>query len=293
MVKSKKSIVVFGKNGQLGRSLQDACHELPDTFSFIFLDRTDGDICNIEHLKAIKKKYNPSYIINCAAYTAVDNAEEEQTQCYKVNEIGVKNIAEVFGKSACIIHYSTDYVYNTNIGFPLYVKDKLEPISVYAKSKLKGEEALKSLAKRHIIIRTSWVYSQYGNNFVKTMLKLALKTNEINVVEDQIGAPTFARDIADATFKIIQKIELNPSNKKYYGIFNYANEGTISWYDFAKYIFAFRNIDMKVNNIPTTSYPLPASRPRWSKMNLSKIKRTFNLEIPHWTLSLKKCLSQL
>jgi dTDP-4-dehydrorhamnose reductase len=291
MSNHKKTIVLFGKNGQLGKSFEALRDDIEEKYQFISFGKVDGDITNIDLLKSIREKINPDFIINCAAYTAVDKAEAEPESCDLVNFVGIKNIVEIFGNSSTIIHYSTDYVYHTNDILPLYEKSITQPISVYAKSKLKGENALIEKAKKFLIIRTSWVYSPFGNNFVKTMIRLASERDKLSIVDDQIGAPTYAPDLAEDTFKILDKLSSSNSPEKFNGIYNYANEGTISWYDFAKAIFKNLNVEISLIKIKSKDYPTAAIRPYWSKMNLSKIKSTFDLQISHWLISLKKCLS--
>ena len=226
--------------------------------------------------------------MNCAAYTAVDRAEEEKMLCAAVNTDAVKNLAMAAdANGAKIIHISTDYVFDGTNHRPYRESDKVNPISQYGTTKRKGETLLLALAPQAIIIRTAWLYSAHGKNFVKTMLRLADSQPEIKVVCDQIGTPTFARDLASAVVKVLQSHQWVP------GIYHFTDEGAASWYDFAKAIFRIAGKDVKVTPIPTEDYPTPASRPSYSILDRTRIKATYGIEIPHWEEALADCLRQL
>ena len=289
-------ILVTGKNGQLGRSIQKIVgtdtkiDNNQSSNDFIFVGREELDLSsegNISHYFNNNDKFD--VIINCAAYTAVDRAEEEQELANQVNHLAVKQLAGIAKEQiAKLIQISTDYVFDGESDKPYIETDETSPINVYGKTKLAGEQALKEIMPTDaIIIRTSWLYSEYGNNFVKTMLKLGKERNELNVVSDQIGSPTYATDLAEAILKII-------SNKNYQNkeqlteIYHYSNEGEISWYDFTKEIFKLAKIDCKVSPITTEQYPTPANRPRNSLIDSNKIMQLFDINTPFWKDSLKR-----
>ncbi len=292
-MKVKSCIVLFGKSGQLGQSFEELRSLIDGDFEFYSFSRKEADILKLNELQTIKEKYRPNYIINCAAYTAVDKAESQVEESIQVNKTGIANLVEIFGEDARIIHYSTDYVYNLETIFPLLELDHCSPSGQYATSKYLGEKELFLTQDKHILIRTSWVYSPYGTNFVKTMLRLAKQNKEIRVVGDQIGGPTYALDLAEATIQILKYLDEAGLSYSFGGIYNYANEGTISWYDFAKSIFKISGLDINIKKINSEEYPTAAKRPKWSKMNLNKIKATFDIVIPHWRASLKKCLDKI
>jgi len=284
----QKMILITGSNGQLGKELQVVSLKYPE-YHFIFGTRTDYNVGNkdiIDKVVALR----PNYIINCAAYTAVDKAEGEVNESFAANADACKWLTEAAQNiGACIIHISSDYVYHIEKWGVLSESDVPNPQSVYSTSKYKGEEYVRNYPK-HIILRTSWVYSAYGNNFVKTMLKLGNIKNELTIVHDQIGAPTYAADLATAILQIIDQIENSNKQDDLYGTYNYSNEGAISWLDFAAAIF--EEADLKVTLSPTTTalYNAPAPRPLWSVMSKSKIKNAFKLDIPHWRDGLRRCL---
>lgn len=283
-----KTILVTGSNGQLGNEIQNLAKDISD-FDFIFTDVETLDITDEIDLSYFFENNKIDYIINCAAYTAVDKAEEELELSNKINHLAIKNLIS-FSKENKIkfITISTDYVFDGKNFKPYNENDNTSPNSAYGKTKLNGEiEALKY--ENSIIIRTSWLYSHYGPNFVKTMLNLGEKNSELNIIYDQIGTPTYAADLAEA---IIEIIEFSENNEFISGIYNYSNEGVTSWYDFAKKIFNLTNTNCKVNPIETKDYPTPAERPHYSILNKSKIKNTFNLFIPYWEDSLAECLKE-
>lgn len=286
-----KKILITGSNGQLGMELRDASLDY-DQYHYTFGTRENYDIVNPDIIDKVRT-LNPDYIINCAAFTAVDKAEDQKEEAFLANAEACKLLAEAaYDVDACLIHISSDYVYHIEKFGVLVESDALNPQSVYAVSKLKGEDYVSKYPK-HIIIRTSWVYSSYGNNFVKTMLKLGVLKDELTIVHDQIGAPTYAADLAGAILEIIDYLEQADSKNELYGTYNYSNEGAISWKDFAAAIF--EESDMKVALSPTTTllYNAPASRPLWSVMSKSKIKNAFFVETPHWRDGLRRCLLAL
>ncbi len=294
-------ILVTGKNGQLGKSINkivntgNGKNNYQQDNEFIFVGREEIDLSSESDINRYFDSNNKfDIIINCAAYTAVDKAEKEQELANQVNNLAVKQLANIANEQkAKSIHVSTDYVFDGESSKPYIEMDAVNPINVYGKTKLSGEKALQeAMPNNAIIIRTSWVYSEFGNNFVKTMLRLGQERNELNVVNDQIGSPTYATDLAEVILKII-------SNKNYQNkeqsteIYHYSNEGKISWYDFAKEIFKLAEIDCKVNPIATEQYPTPAKRPRNTLMSKDKIIEEFSLEILGWKASLNTCITTL
>ena len=287
-------VLVTGANGQLGQSLQFIASNYPE-FHFVFCASSDLDITNLENCQAIFSKTQPQYCINAAAYTAVDKAESEPEKAYLINVIGAKNLAEVSKKhNTILLHISTDFVFDGNrvvtsseVGMPYTEEDIPNPTGVYGQTKLDGEKAIQAVFDNYYIIRTSWIYSQFGNNFMKTMLRLASERDSISVVNDQIGTPTNAVDLAESLMKIICHPERNRGTINNYGIYNFSNEGQCSWYDFAKKIFEINNITIDLKPIPTSSFPTAAKRPKYSVLDKSKIKNTFGIEIKSWEESLK------
>lgn len=276
------TILVTGGNGQLASCIKDVEKNYND-LNVIYTDYLELDICDLNQVEGF---FNPNnqidYCINCAAYTAVDKAETEVDKAFEINATGAKNLAlacKQFGIT--LIHISTDFVFDGEKSEPYIETDVAKPISIYGASKLQGEAEIQQILKEYFIIRTSWLYSEYGQNFMKTMLKLAETRDEIGVVFDQIGTPTYAGDLAKLIFKII---ELKSKN---YGIYHYSNEGSISWFDFAKAIFEVSQVKIKLNPLPTTSYPTAAKRPMYSVMDKSNIKNKFGIQIPFWKESLK------
>jgi dTDP-4-dehydrorhamnose reductase len=284
-------VLVTGAGGQLGQSLQLIAPNLPE-IDFVFCNSNQLNITDSENVKAVFVKFKPSFCINTAAYTAVDKAESEPEAAYLVNVIGPKNLAESCKKfETTLIHISTDFVFDGTSQTPYDETAKPNPTGVYGQTKLDGEKAIQSIFDNYIIIRTSWVYSQFGNNFMKTMIRLASEKESLSVVNDQIGTPTNAVDLAKTVIKIIENKNLhskicNLQSK----IFNYSNEGQCSWYEFAKKIFEIKNIKIDLKSIPSTSYPTPAKRPAYSVLDKSKIKNTFGLEIKSWEESLMSSL---
>lgn len=282
-------ILVCGARGQLGSSLKDLESEYPQ-FNFVFTDVEELDILDMLALSHFVKTHQPNYIINCAAYTAVDKAETEREKAFQLNAEAVKNLLNAANLcQARLIHISTDYVFNGRNHIPYKENDLTDPESVYGLSKFKAEMYLEN-SENAIVIRTSWLYSQYGHNFLKTVLRLGNTMDEMRMVFDQVGTPTFAGDLSDVLLKIISRSSDKPENFVP-GIYNYSNEGVASWYDFACEIVLLKGLKVKVHPIETFEYPLPAPRPQYSVLNKRKIKDTFSIVIPHWKESLKKCLA--
>ena len=293
-----KSILVTGKNGQLGQSLQKIAKDYPE-FIFTFVGREELDLNQSQFIASYFEDKCFDVIINCAAYTAVDKAESEPEIADQINHLAVKQLAQIAKKqNIFLIHLSTDYVFNGKNYKPYTETDTTDPQSVYGLSKLKGEQAIHAIDPESIIIRTSWVYSEFGNNFVKTMLRLGKERDTLNVIYDQIGTPTYAGDLAKA---ILEIIESNPVFKglavesitKNLCVYHFSNEGVCSWYDLAKKIFEFSGIPCQVNPIETKDYPTPAKRPHYGILNKTKIKNMSEINIPYWKDSLKVCLRKI
>lgn len=278
-------VLVTGSSGQLGQSLQFIAQDYTDIV-FIFCDSKELDITNLENCRQIFSKYQPDYCINTAAYTAVDKAESEPEKASLINVIGAKNIAEVSKEHQTILlHISTDFVFDGNKKSPYTEEDLPNPTGVYGQTKLDGEIEVQQAWEKHLIIRTSWVYSQFGNNFMKTMLRLASERDTLSVVDDQIGTPTHAVDLARGLVKIITSNNQQPTTN--FGIYNFSNEGQCSWYDFAKEIFSVNRISINLQPIHSSDFPTLAKRPPYSVLDKSKIKNVFGLSIKNWEESLK------
>ena len=281
------NIVVFGASGQLGQCLKTVANTQGLT-SIFFPPESDANILDKEALKKIFDTYKPSWCINCAAYTAVDKAEDEIDLARKINKTGAGNISELcLEYNSVFIHTSTDFVFKGDKAMPLEEEDIAAPINIYGLTKLEGEQAVIDKLKKYFILRTSWLYSEYGNNFVKTMLRLGSEREELKIIADQVGTPTYAMDLAECILNIIS------TDSKAYGLYHYSNEGVASWYDFAKAIFDISGTKVKTLPIKTSEYPTRAVRPAYSVMSKSKIKQTFNIEIPYWRDSLITCISKL
>ena len=281
-------ILVTGANGQLGRELRNVLEsEIPG--QSIYTDVAELDLTDSKAVDLFFKQNEISHVVNCAAYTAVDRAEEEKLECASININAVKNLAIAADSvGAKIIHISTDYVFDGTAYRPYKESDKVNPISEYGTTKRKGETALLALAPESIIIRTSWLYSPHGNNFVKTMMRLGAEHSEIKVVCDQIGSPTYALDLARAIYRVLL------SHQWVEGIFHYSNEGVCSWYDFAKAIHRIAGIKgCNVCPIPTEEYPTAASRPFFSVLDKSRIKATYGADVPYWEDSLIDCINRI
>lgn len=280
-------VLVTGGNGQLGSEIKDLEKNYPK-YSFYFTDIQELDITNQQSVKVFIEKNKIEIIINCAAYTSVDKAESEFEINNQINHLAVNNFAKIAKeKNLKMIHISTDYVFDGQNYKPYVESDTVNPQSVYGETKLAGENSmLKINPQNSIIIRTSWVYSSYGNNFVKTMLRLGSEREELSVIFDQVGTPTYARDLAIVILEVLPQLDNNEVE-----VFHFSNEGVCSWYDFAKAIFEIKDLPVKVNPIQTFQYPTPAKRPFYSVLNKSKIKDKYKVDIPYWKESLTNCLS--
>jgi dTDP-4-dehydrorhamnose reductase len=282
-------ILVTGSNGQLGNEIRVLSEQFSE-HSYLFTDIAELDICDKTAIEEIIVKNHIQLIINCAAYTAVDRAEQEQQFAFKLNAEAIGNLCEVAqSNDIFLVHISTDYVFDGHKKGPYLETDLPNPFSVYGKTKCKGEEIILQHQLPSIIIRTSWLYSSFGNNFVKTILRLSHEKTHLNVISDQIGAPTYARDLAKVILQIIASGKL-PDKPE---IYHFANEGRISWFDFAIAILELSNINMPVKPIPALDYPLPAPRPANSLFCLDKIKNHYKITIPFWKDSLKDCLKAI
>ncbi len=287
-------VLVTGANGQLGQCLQQAHKKYAKDVKFIFCDSEQLNITNQKQCDEVFDKYKPNYCINTAAYTAVDKAEGDADNAHIINVLGSENLALASKKFNCtLLHISTDFVFDGNKNNPYLESDIPNPLGIYGKTKLESELVIQKIWNQHIIVRTAWVYSPFGNNFMKTMLRLAEQRDEISVVNDQIGTPTNALDLAEALLKIILTHYECQEKSKLYGVFHFTNEGDCSWYEFAFEIFKIHQKKIKVNPIPTTAYPTPAKRPAYSVLDKNKIKTTFNLEITNWKESLKQCMFEM
>ncbi|MBI4648020.1 MAG: dTDP-4-dehydrorhamnose reductase [Bacteroidia bacterium] len=292
MTQSQITILVTGANGQLGMELKALSHEYHE-FRFIWTDIEELDITNKESLNKFFGNHKIDGIINCAAYTAVDKAESDDAEAFRINSAAVKNLVDIVKHYHCrFIHISTDYVFDGTSNQPYKEDDKVNPVSIYGKSKLAGEQEIIKSGIDAIIIRTSWLYSAYGNNFVKTILRIAKEKSEIGVVFDQTGNPTYAHDLAKALLDILQITYKNINSFKS-GIYNFSNEGVCSWYDFATEIITITNLSCKIVPIETSEFSTQAKRPQYSVLNKKKIRETFNIEIPHWRGSLENCIRKL
>lgn len=288
-----KKILVIGKNGQLGQSLKKISANY-SKFSFDFVGRETLDLASCSSLEAYFEQLIQPYfaIINAAAYTQVDLAESEQELANKINHIAVKQLAAIAKKqNVFLVHVSTDYVFSGQGFCPYLETDEVEPVNNYGATKLLGEQAMQASGCAGVIVRTSWVYSEFGNNFLKTMLRLGKAKSELGVIFDQLGTPTFATDLAEVLIALVNKQAKQPT--KQVDLYNFSNEGVASWYDFATAIMRLSNTACQVKPIETSSYPTPAKRPHFSLLNKGKIKAVLGMEIPHWQDSLVNCLNEL
>lgn len=287
MEAESKNILITGANGQLGNEMRIVSQE-QSTLVFHFTDVAELDICDIDAVERWVTEHNIHCIVNCAAYTNVNKAEEDVELCDKLNHLAPANLAAVAARHGIgLIHVSTDYVFNGKHHTPYREDDTPCPNSIYGSTKLAGEEAIMRLCPTAVIIRTAWLYSTFGNNFVKTMLRLGSERSEMGVVFDQIGTPTYARDLARAILHILHEGIVS-------GIYHYSNEGVCSWYDFAKAIFDLGGISTcTLKPLHTEEYPTPAARPHFSVLDKSKIKRVYGVEVPYWVDSLRDCMAQL
>lgn len=287
----KTKILVTGSNGQLGSELRELSNEYAD-YSFTFTDVAELDITDIKALDDFFSKEKYDFVINCAAYTAVDAAESNQELAFKLNTTAVDMLVEMAEKYGFFfVQISTDYVFDGEKNVPYVEEDVPIPSSTYGKTKLEAERLIIYSDINAIVIRTAWLYSTYGKNYVKSMIKYGNERDEMNIVFDQVGTPTYARDLADAILTIIP--QLQQKEKPYREIFQYTNEGVCSWFDFTKHIYNHEGIKCKVNPIRTCDYPTAAQRPAYSVLDKSKIKKAFGIDIPYWTDSLDAMLEKL
>jgi len=286
-------ILVTGANGQVGNEIRSLA--LDYDWKFTYVDIEELDLTNGPRVKELFAEHKFSYCINCAAYTAVDQAESDEALARKVNATAVKYLAEACQENGTrLIHLSTDYVYHNEQNTPFKEGDVTTPKGVYATTKLEGDEFARSLNDQTLILRTSWVYSSFGKNFVKTMLRLGREKKELSVIFDQIGSPTYANDLAHAILTIIEKKEKGSiSDEQFNDLYHFSNEGVTSWYDFAKTIFSLATIDCVVHAIESKDYPTAAERPPFSLLNKGKIKAELGIDVPYWRNSLMKCLKLL
>jgi dTDP-4-dehydrorhamnose reductase len=281
------TILITGSHGQLGNEMQQAAVRFP-AFKFIYTDVEDLDICDKAALNAFLKANAVNVIVNCAAYTAVDKAEDDVDLCYKINAEAVRNIGEVAHQNGLkVVHVSTDYVFDGTNHVPYSEDQAVSPNTIYGKSKFAGEQALMDTCEQAVILRTAWLYSSFGNNFVKTMIKLGTERDSLNVIFDQIGSPTYAADLADTILKILSHETFVP------GLYHFSDEGVCSWYDFTKTIHRIAGITCDVRPIETKDYPARTPRPHYSVLNKAKIKSTYGIVIPHWEESLERCMKIL
>lgn len=281
------NILITGSNGQLGSEIRVISKKYPE-LQFFFTDVAELDITDVSAIENFVSNNNIEALINCAAYTAVDKAEDDVELCYKINRDAVKSLGEIAKKFGLrMIHVSTDYVFDGTNHIPYTEEMPVKPLGVYGQSKLEGELVLQQNYADAMIVRTSWLYSSFGNNFVKTMLKLGRERDELNVVFDQVGSPTYAGDLAEALLKIVSSEKIIP------GIYHFSDEGVCSWYDFTKTIHRIAQIQCNVKPIESKDFPAKVTRPHYSVLNKAKIKCTYGIEIPHWEESLIKCISIL
>lgn len=285
-----KTILVTGANGQLGNSIRLKANQHPQ-YKFLFTDVDTLDITDAAAVKAMVKDNQVNYILNCAAYTAVDKAEDNEDLCRRLNCDAVHVLGEAAREAnAKIIHVSTDYVFSGTNYRPYKETDDTRPVSAYGRTKLAGEEALVKVCPDAVIIRTAWLYSEFGNNFVKTVLRLGKERDQLGFVFDQAGTPTYAGDLAEAILTVVTADEKGTFVP---GIYHYSNEGVCSWYDFTVKVLQIAGIECNVRPIETKDYPTRAVRPPYSVLNKGKIKETYGITIPHWEESLRICLKQL
>ena len=281
------NVLITGGKGQLASCLKDITKNTQG-HNYIYVDVDELDITKKDDIEDYFKKYEIAYCINCAAYTAVDKAESEEPIAKAINVTGAKNLALACkDNGATLIHISTDFVFDGKQTKPYTEQDKEKPLGVYGETKLLGENEIATSLKEHIIIRTSWLYSEHGHNFLKTMLRLGKEKNELNVVADQIGTPTYAKDLAQVIMTIIK------TGNTSYGTYHYSNEGVASWYDFARAIFDESQTQIMLIPIKSEAFPTPAERPRYSILDKSKIKNQIKLKIPYWRHSMVHCLNKI
>jgi dTDP-4-dehydrorhamnose reductase len=281
-------VLVTGASGQLGQALQGISSQYNE-IDFQFFSSAELDITNLLQCKIVFQKVKPDFCINAAAYTAVDKAESEPEKAQLINVEGSRNLAQVCKEEDVILlHISTDFVFDGTATKPYTEEDIPNPTGVYGKTKLEGEKAIQAVLEKYFIIRTSWVYSEFGANFMKTMLRLGGERDSLSLVNDQIGTPTNAVDLAKALLKIITACHAEFISASHYGVYHFSNEGQCSWYDFAKKIFEINNITIDLQPIPTSAYPTPAKRPAYSVLDKSRIKKVFGMQVLDWEDRLKE-----
>lgn len=281
------NILVTGSNGQLGNEIRVAS-EAYNLFNYLFTDVAELDICNKQALEDFVRQHDVHTIVNCAAYTAVDKAEDDVDLCYRINRDAVRNIAQVAAMhNLKVVHVSTDYVFDGTSCIPVTENMPTAALGVYGKSKLEGENELLTICPTAVVVRTSWLYSSFGANFVKTMIKLGSERDVLNVIFDQVGTPTYAADLAQAILQMLSAKNFVP------GVYHYSNEGVCSWYDFTINIHRLAGVSCRVNPIETKDYPTRTPRPHYSVLNKAKIKSVYGIEIPYWQDSLQICISKL
>ena len=282
-------IAITGANGQLGTELKNLSGKWP--WEFHFYTRKELDITEETQVKSVMSDKNFDFVINCAAYTQVDLAEKEAEKAYAVNVVGVANLARICSlQNSTLIHISTDYVYNGHHNQPYEERARTGPKSIYGTSKLAGEKLARQLCQQTIILRTSWLYSSFGNNFFNTMRTLGEKKDELRVVFDQVSTPTYGRQIADAIYQMINKLDKEYFEDQIYGVYHIGNEGVASWYDFATEIMRACKLKCQVAPITSSEYPTPAARPAYSVLNKKKFTTTFGITLPHWRQGLEACV---
>ncbi|MDQ1772946.1 dTDP-4-dehydrorhamnose reductase [Labilibaculum sp. A4] len=285
-------ILITGSKGQLGTEIKELSAKFSN-LQFFFTDIEELDISSLDAISNYLKDKQISYIVNCAAYTNVDQAEENEDAARLINADAVKNLATAASQNnITLIHISTDYVFSGDNSTPYTEDQKAKPMGVYGRTKFEGEENVRSTCKKHIIIRTSWLYSPFGKNFLKTMLRLGKEKDSLGVVSDQIGTPTYAHDLASAIIRIIESIDKN-SKFNDFGTYHYSNEGVCSWYDFATEIQNTSKNKCKINSIESMDFQCLAKRPHYSVLNKSKIKHIFTIEIPHWRSRIEHCIKRI
>lgn len=283
-------VLVTGANGQLGQSIQFIAHKYPN-IQFVYTDYQEMDITNFENCQSVFAIHKPQFCINTAAYTAVDKAESEVEKAHLINAVGPENLAKVCKEfNTILLHISTDFIFDGASKIPYLESDVPNPKSVYGQTKLDGEIAIQNNWEKYFIVRTSWVYSQFANNFMKTMLRLASERDSLSVVHDQIGTPTNAADLAEVLLKIVKSCHAEQVSVSNFGVYNFSNEGQCSWYDFASEIFRQKGISTELKPISTHLYPTPAKRPKFSVLDKTKMKQVFRVNILDWKDSLQKCL---
>lgn len=279
--------IILGASGQLGNCIAKVAQQRGIS-DILFPSEQEADILASDQLRLLFEKEQPAFVVNCAAYTAVDKAEDDVEKARLINKVGPETIARLCQElGITMIHISTDFVFAGNVTKLLNEEDVAEPVSVYGATKLEGEQVIAQVLPQHIIIRTAWLYSEFGNNFVKTMQRLGRERDELGVIVDQIGTPTYGVDLAGIILDFIT------SDSTAYGTYHYSNEGAVSWYDFAQAIFEESGISVRVKALRTDEYPTRAVRPSWSVMDKSKIRQTLGTPIPYWKESLKECIKAL